>query len=136
MRQRMLAVLLILFSANLPAREFPIEIIESVDSSRVIAFIDEDDIDNSAHWVPFESAPPLAVADALKAIREHLAGDQAYANAGLTAIELKPIPQHEKHWHYLVKINTRTDDKTVFHYFIVLMDGKVIGGLREPQAVK
>lgn len=136
MRQRMPAVLLIRFNANLPAREFPIEIIESVDNSRVIAFLDEDDIDNSAHCVPFESAPPLAVADGLKGIREHLAGDQAYANAGPTAIELKAIPQHEKHWHYLVKINTRTDDKTVFHYFIVLMDGKVIGGLRQPQVVK
>jgi hypothetical protein len=54
----------------------------------------------------------------------------------LTGIELKKIPRHEKHWHYLVKTKSEVDDIVESHYFIVLMDGKVIAAIKEPESIK
>jgi hypothetical protein len=136
MRPAMIAALLLLFSAPLQALEFPIEIIESIDNSRVVAFVNESDIDQDINWVPFSGEPPLTLAGALKAIQQQIATDPGLSAAVLTEIGLRQIPRHKQHWHYLVKMQTRADDKLLAHYFIVLMDGKVIRGLREPQAVK
>jgi hypothetical protein len=136
MRPAIIAALLLLFSARLQALEFPIEIIESIDNSRVVAFVNETDIDQDINWSPFTGEPPLTVAGALTAIQRQIATDPGLSGAALTEIGLRQIPHHETHWHYLVKLQTRADDKLLAHYFIVLMDGKVIRGLREPQAVK
>jgi hypothetical protein len=136
MRPAMFAALSLLFSARLPALGFPVEIIESVDNSRVVAFLSEADIEQAINWVPFSGGPPLAIADALKAVRQQIAADPELSGAELTEIGLRQIPHHEQHWHYLVKLQTRSGDRVIAHYFIVLLDGKVIRGLREPQAVK
>ncbi len=136
MLSRTLPLLLILLSGNLSAYEFPVEIIEFFDNTKVVAFVNEGDIDKSRYWVPFEGPPPLAVVDALKAIREHIASDPEMTNASLTGIELKQIPHHEKYWHYLVKMRSHADDRLHSSYFIVFMDGKVIPGIREPETLK
>lgn len=136
MLTRMLPLLFALFSGSLQAYEFPIEIIEFIDNTRVVAFVNEVDIDKALYWVPFEGSPPLAIADALKAIRGHIASDPKLADATLTGIELKQIPRHEKYWHYLVKLRSQADDRVRSSYFIVLMDGKVIPGIREPETLK
>jgi hypothetical protein len=136
MLARILPLLLIVFSAKIQAIEFPLEVIEFIDNARVVAFIEEADIDNSSYWEPFEGAPPLSMTDALNAIHEHLAADPDLGNATLAGIELKQIPHHENCWHYLVKIQTRSNAKPRSRYFIVLMSGKVISGLREPETVK
>ena len=135
MRSRLLPLLLML-SGNIQAFEFPIEIIEFIDNARVVASINESDIDKTSYWHPFEGAPPLTMTDALDAIHEYLAADPDLSNATLSGIELKQIPHHEKYWHYLVRMQSRATDKPGFRYFIVLMNGKVIPGLREPQTVK
>lgn len=136
MSSRMLILLLVLFSTSVHALEFPIEIIEYFDQTRVVAFISEKDIDRTLDWSPFEGDPPLTIADTLRAVREYMAGETGLAKAELTEIELKRIPQHERHWHYLVKMKTQADDKPQFHFLIVLMDGKIIPGLREPEGYK
>ncbi len=136
MPSRMLLLSLFIFSANIQAYGFPVEIIEFIDNARIVASIDEGDIDDALYWQPFEGAPPLSIAGALEAIQKHIASDPEAGNASLTGIELKQIPHHKKHWHYLVKMRIEVDGKPKPRYFIVLMNGKVITGLREPQMVK
>jgi hypothetical protein len=135
-RTRWLSLLLVLVSARLPAAEFPVEVIESFDNSRVVAFFNETDIDAAPAWTPSTAPPPLEVGAALQAVRNAGAGDPRLAGAELAKIELRRIPRHEQHWHYVVKLETHGAEHTVAHYFFVLMDGRVIRGLREPQAVK
>lgn len=137
MRMRILPVLVLLgCSTKLPAVQFPVEVIEFMDNARVVASIEAVDIDASAQWQPFSGAPPLSLTAALDAVHKHLAADPTLADATLSGIELKQIPHHENHWHYLVKLQAHNADNPRPHYFIVLMNGKVIAGLREPQAVK
>jgi len=132
---RFLPLLVLLFSAKLFAYEFPIKITEYIDDIKVDAYIKKSDIDQELIWVPFESSPPLSLADALQAIQNYALGADL-ENLTLTGIELKPIPHHEKHWHYLVKVKSEVDDTLLPHFFIVLMDGKVISALREPESIK
>jgi hypothetical protein len=135
MRSR-LPLLLLLLSCNAMALEYPVEIIESVDNSRVVAFINIVDIDASAEWMPFESTPKLSMTDALAAVQSTIAADPALAGITLVDIELRQIPNHPGHWHYLLRMKMPNAEKPATHYFIVLMNGKVVRGLREPQAVK
>jgi len=136
MRARILPLLLIVISGKIQAFEFPIEVIEFIDNAKVVAFLDETDIDKRSYWEPFTGVPPLSMTDALGAIHDHLAADPELGKATLSGIELKQIPHHERYWHYLVKLQTRMDDKPHSRYFIVLMNGKVIPGLMEPETVK
>jgi hypothetical protein len=136
MQSRMLLLLLLLFSANSQAYEFPVEIIEFIDNAKIVASVSEGDIDEKLYWQPFEGPPPLSIAGALDAIQKHIASDPQAGTAELTGIELKRIPHHSRHWHYLVKMSSQVDGKPQPRYFIVLMTGKVIPGLREPETVK
>ena len=136
MLRRILWLILPLLSGNIYAYEFPIEIIEYIDNTKVVVFINEEDIDNSQRWSPFKSPPPLTITAALNLMQKQVASDPALAKASLTGIELKPIPHHDDQWHYLVKINTQIDGKSHSHYFFLLMNGKIIAGLKEPETLK
>lgn len=136
MQARLFYLLLIAFSTRTLAMDFPVEVVEFMDSARVVAALNAADIDDAARWQPFETAPPLSLADALTAVHAYLASDPELADSTLAGIELKEIPHHVNHWHYLVRMKTRTPGAAGSRYFIVLMNGKVIPGLREPQAVK
>jgi hypothetical protein len=136
MLSRMLPLLLVLLSANVLARGFPVEVFEYIDNARVVVFVNEADIDKTLHWIPFEGALPLTLTDALNAIQQHVAANPELTNAVLSGVELKPVPHHEGYWNYLVRMKTFTDGKPVSHYFIVLMDGKIVSGIKEPETVK
>jgi len=133
---RLLFPLFILFSTAIQANDFPIEIIEYLDNTKIVVFIDKSELDTSSKWSPFKESMPLTMVDTLKYIQKYTASNPELLNASLTSIELKQIPHHEKYWHYLVKMKSRTNGHTQRHYFIVLMNGKVIAGLREPQMLK
>jgi hypothetical protein len=133
---RMLVLPFVLFSATVHASEFPIEIIEYIDQSKVAVFINEEDIDRTLPWVPFEGPPPLTIADALALVQTFIAPYPEMADSQLTEIELRRIPHHELHWHYAVRMKAHTRGKPQSWFFIVLMNGKIIPGLREPQAIK
>lgn len=133
---RMLPLVLMLFSCKIQAMEFPLEVIEYIDNSRVVAFINESDIDKTLPWTPFVGAPPLSLSDALGLIQQHTTSRLKLKNATLSEIELRQIPQHKDYWHYLVKMQASVDDKMRAYYFIVLMNGKIISGIREPQSIK
>jgi hypothetical protein len=129
-------LLLLVTSTNLHATQFPIEIFEYVDSARVVAFINESDLDASTRWHPFEGPPPLGIQDVTAALRSFIASDEVLAGATLTEIELKRVPHREKDWHYMVKLKTGGKHGSHYHYLVVLMSGKVIPAIREPESFK
>lgn len=131
-----LPLLLLLFSANVQSYEFPVEIFEYVNDEKVVAFINESDIDASTSWIPSDGAPPVTIANVVNAIRKYIAPDPKLSGATFSEIELKQIPHHEKHWHYLVKMKSRTGGHAHYHYFVVLMSGKIIPALKEPESFK
>lgn len=133
---RLIASLLLLFSGKVLAFDFPIAITEYVDEVRIAAYINKDDLKNSIPWSPFEGPPPLSIHEALKAVQDHMKNDADFASGVLDEIELRKIPHHEKDWHYLVRMKYQSDDKVQPHFFLVLMDGKVISAIREPESIK
>ena len=136
MSPRWLAILLLLPATNSYSFQFPIEIFEYVDNARVTVFINEGDIDNSVNWIPFKGAPPLTIEQVTGSIQKYIAGKAEYRNAKLEEIELRKIPHHEKQWHYMVKMKTTINDEPHNHYFVVLMNGKIISALIEPESIK
>lgn len=136
MLEKLIPALLFLISGQALAVEFPLEISEYFDDIRIIAYVNQSDVDKEARWTPFQSPPPLSVRAALKEVQTHLKTDHVFANAELTSIELKPIPKQKDYWHYLVKIRYTQDGITRPHFFVVLMDGKVISALKQPDSIK
>ena len=112
-----------------------IEIIEQFDNIRTVAFVSIKDIEDSPVWTPGAaetSAPPLTVDEALKAIDEfsHLQESNT-----VREIEIRPVPKYENHWHYLIKVASETS-VSKFDIYVVLMSGKVLPAIIEPQAYK
>ena len=136
MSRKLLPLLLFLLSSKVMAYEFPIEIIEYIDDIKIFAYLDKNDINEKAKWKPFKSPPPLSLHQALQAVHTYMKSHEGYADASLTGIELKQIPHHENYWHYLVKVRVAANEKVKPHFFVVLMDGKVVSALREPEAIK
>jgi hypothetical protein len=136
MSHKILTLILLLFSCNAFAVKFPIEITEYIDEVKVDAFINEADLNSTAKWTPFDAAPALSVGAALEAIKQYLHTDKHFTETSLSGIELKPVPGHDAYWHYLIKMNGIADGKSQAHFFVVLMDGKVIAALAEPESIK
>ena len=125
----------LLLTARALALEVPVEITEYIDDVKVIAYLHESDINEGPQWTPFESPPPLPIADALDAVHRYINSDAGFTHAALTGIELKPIPHHPMHWHYLVKVRFKLDGRPRPHFFVVLMDGKVISAIKRPESI-
>lgn len=136
MLSRVLFLLFTLFSHTVYAYDAPIEIIEYMDNTKIIAFINEADINTTKAWQPADGAPPLTIHGALKAIEKQASAYPELQDCVLSEIKLKPIPHHEKYWHYIVKMTSVHNTKSQAHYVIVLMNGKVFPGLKEPQMLK
>ena len=133
---RLLAGLLFMFSGTIYAYQFPLVIVEYIDNTKVVAYINESDIDKTLSWIPFEAPPPLTIADVVNDIQKTVASHPNLTNATLKKIELKQIPHHKNHWHYLVAIETKVNSHTELNYFAVLMNGKVIQLIKEPESYR
>ena len=130
-------LLLFLISFNVQANRFPVEIIEHIDDMKVVAFINETDIEKSMQWSPFSDLPPpVSINQVVAAVKKKITSDAKLSEATITEIELKSMPHHKKHWHYLVKLRANINGKADNVVFIVLMDGKVIRAMKEPEAIK
>jgi hypothetical protein len=136
MTKNLLPILMLLFSAQVFAVEFPIEISEYIDDVKIDAYINKVDLNKTSQWTPFESSPPLTINQALTAILNEEKSEIDFSNSRVIGIELKPVPHHKSYWHYLVKIKTITEEGSEPHFFIVLMDGKVITAIKEPESIK
>lgn len=130
------AVFLLFFCANAYAAEFPVEIVEYVGNTRVVAFIDEQDIAESRQWQPFEEEPPLAMNDAIDVLQKFIASNKEFTDTELLEIELRKLPRHEQHWHYMFKTRTTINEASHQLFFVVLMNGKIIPAIREPETLR
>ncbi len=126
----------LLFAGNALANEPPIEISEYIDDVTIIAYINESDIGVESQWIPFKSPPPLSISDALQAVDQYIKANSEFARTTLIGIELKKVARHENIWHYLVRVKGSIADKTQAHFYVVLMNGKVISGIRRPDSIK
>jgi hypothetical protein len=136
MSYRATVLLGLVLAGSARAFDFPIQVTEYVDDVRVVAYIDEQDMETETPWHPFEAAPPLSVEQALKAVAGQIASDEALAGARLAEIVLRRIPHHESYWHYMVKLKTDAPTPHHTHYYLVLMSGKVIPALKRPPSIK
>ncbi len=122
-------VLAIMPVAQAQRVEFPLELIEYIDDVKVVSFVPPSALASVPTWDPSRQPVPLSLQQALDRVRSHL-GDEDFR---LTAIELKPIPGHRGHWHYLVRL--RGPDRRP-RYFSVLLDGRLLPATREPEPYK
>ncbi|VAW57585.1 hypothetical protein MNBD_GAMMA07-842 [hydrothermal vent metagenome] len=126
--QSWLTLIIFFLSANAHAfHSKNIEIFEQFDDLKMVAFIDKNDILDNPEWNPDISTPPLTIAEAIKAIKTFNKSSNS-----IKEIELKLLPNETKHWHYLVKTEDNTA-KTKYNIYVVLMNGKVIPAIIEPQ---
>ena len=136
MYKKLMPFVFLFFACNVLANQHPIEIMEYIDDVKIIAYINDSDIDAETRWTPFESPPPLSISDALTAVEHYIKKNSDFTSAALSGIELKKMPRHENIWHYLVRVKGTIADKTQAHFYVVLMNGKVISGIRKPDSIK
>jgi len=123
-------LLLSWFSLTAAAETQTIEIFEQFDQARIVAFIDTADIDAASRWDPLSSPPPLSISGLIDTLRK------ADAELAIVEIELRQIPHHPGYWHYLVKTQPGLEKQDPYRYFVVLMNGKLIPAIREPESYK
>lgn len=121
------------FDTNANAIQSKIEIMERFDDFRVVAFVDRKDVNSSPEWDPNVGVPPLTLAEAIQAVKGFIGGSEPL-NA-VKEIEVRPVPNHSGHWHYLIKISDN-EMKTRYDIYVVLMSGKVVPAIIEPQSYK
>lgn len=130
-RYALLASILLLSNAH--AFQPKVEIVEQFDNLRLVAFISMEDITSSPEWNPNIDAPPLRVDEAIQAVKEFYAGSEGLAP--IKEIEIRPVPRYETHWHYLIKI-ANPAKQTRYDIYVVLMSGRVIPAIIEPEGYK
>ncbi len=124
---------ILLLSSNANAYQPTVEIYEQFDNLKMVAFLDKNEINASPIWNPDLTPIPLTVDEAIQAVKEFT--KDAPVSGAIREVEIRPLPKHEKHWHYLIKI---ADESmiTKFAIYVVLMDGTVIPAMIEPQGYK
>lgn len=130
--------------ATLPApslaagKVWPVEIFDVMDNQKLVLFLRDQDIVSSPSWQPADGAPPLTIAEALKHIQSWIDKDPRLAGARVHELELKPIHEHHQQdrWYYLLQLRTEHDGEVVTSYAAVLMNGKVIAAIVEPDSYK
>ena len=130
---RFLFLTIFLFSAHAYAFQEKLEVVEQFDNLRMVAFIRIKDISNSPAWNPDAELPPLSVGEAVKAVKKF---DKSPKTDGkIQEIEIRQVPGHENRWHYLVKVSNEAM-KSKMSVYVVLMNGKVIPAIIEPEGYK
>ncbi len=133
----LLAISLLIAGFNLNAQaafHSPVEIFDDINGVRVVAFINREDIEKADPWKPFAGKPPLSISQALDKVRRFIHEDAKTVR--VSEIELKTLPEYPHHWHYLVRLSYTSEQQAHHHYFVVLMSGKVIAAIKEPEAIK
>ena len=117
-------------ATNAAATITSIELVEQFGNFKLVAFIEESDIDSSPEWNPAADEPPLSVAEAIRiAVR---LGDDSVQAADVREIDLRPVPNHDTHWHYLIMFADEAK-QSGYSFFVVLMNGKVVPAAIEPR---
>ncbi|MGD8804079.1 MAG: hypothetical protein PVG12_12920 [Gammaproteobacteria bacterium] len=127
---RCLLIATLVLSTNAHALQPKIGIIEQFDDTRMVAFVSLEDVTNSPEWDPDLVAPPLTVGEAVQAVKNFVT-----SSTTVEEIEIRHVPKFEKHWHYLIKVSN-DEVKPKYKIYVVLMDGKVIPAIIEPEGYK
>ncbi len=130
---RSLLIVMLGFSINAYAFQPRIQILEQFDDLTMVAYISVKDINSNPEWNPDMGPPPLTVSQAIQAVKNYVKISKK--SRIIKEIEIRPVPNHAKHWHYLIKI-TNDEMKTKYNIYVVLMNGKVIPAIIEPQGYK
>lgn len=137
MNYKWLLLFLTIISGSAQSYQPLIEIIEQFDDVKLVAFINESDLENYPLWHPVKEAPPLSVSKAIQAVHDfHKKNNENISAETVKEIELREITRHENYWHYLIKIKINNDKKSKFQVYVVLMNGKVIPALTETESYK
>ncbi len=129
-----LVIALLLTGVTAQAYQLPVEVFEYMDDVKVVAFIDKKDM--AAVQARDPSAPLLTIKGALAVVKKHITRHQPeIGEAKLEEITFRKLPGFPGRWHYLVKLKN-ADPRMPYHYFVVLMNGKVIPAVKEIAAVK
>jgi hypothetical protein len=120
------------------AKPFPTEIIERFGDARIIVYTQQSAIDEAPAWKPTEGAPPLTIEALIKTVENWRTAHPELTRATIRKIELKPIAHNEnrKRWYYLVQLKVEEQDRSTMHYLAVLMNGKILPAIREPEPYK
>ena len=70
MKLRYLFLLLAFTSVNAQSYQPSIEIYERFDDVKLVAFVNESDIENYPLWHSLSEVPPLSIADAIQAVKD------------------------------------------------------------------
>ena len=134
----MLILTMILISTKALAEQFPLEIIERFADARIIIYTQQSAIDEAPTWNPSGGAPPLTIEALVKTIQKWGSTDPNLAKATIRKIELKPIRHNENRnrWYYLVQLQNEEPGHPNVNYLAVLMNGKILPAIREPESYK
>jgi hypothetical protein len=127
---RSLLILIIAISSNANAFQPKIEIIEQFDELKMIAFINQEDMHSNPEWNANLDTIPLTVNSAIQAVKTF-----SKTIEPINEIEIRTVPNHKNKWHYLIK-TTNEKMKSKYAIYVVLMNGKVIPAIIEPQGYK
>lgn len=138
MNYKMLLLLFLgVISVNVQSYESKIEIFEYFDDIKLVAFLDKSDLQNYPSWKPDTEVLPLSISQALEAIKDlHKTVGKPALDGVVKEIELRVISGYPDYWHYLVKVRLNGNKKTKYQIYVVLMNGKVIPAMIEPESYK
>jgi len=132
------AVPMLLFGHSAGATQFPLEIIEHFDDTKIVIYVQQADVDQAPTWEPGRGAPPLSIEQLVKSVTAHNSGTPGSAEFQIRKIELKPVLRNPKRnsWYYLLRLKAIRDGRPEIEYLAVLMSGKVLPAIREPDPYK
>lgn len=130
---RWLSIFVFVFSANAHSYQPRVEIIEQFDNIKMVAFINEDDVNNNPEWMPGDNAPPLTIAEAIEAVNSF--NNKTKTTKPVVEVEVRQMPKRKNNWHYLIKVSNSAI-RSKYDIYVVLMSGKVIPAIIEPQSYK
>lgn len=126
-----LFIFIFAFSANAHSYQPKVEIIEQFDNLKMVAFINMEDVNDNPKWMPGNNAPPLTVAEAIEVVNSF--NNKLKTTKPIVEIEIRQMSKHKGNWHYLIKV-TNNAMKSKYDIYVVLMSGKVIPAIIEPQS--
>ncbi len=131
-------LILLVVTGAVNAAPWPLEIIDRLDDARIVIYVNESDIEQSPVWNPADGAPPFGLKDLMKRVAAWEKKNRGPDTDGIEKIELKPIAHHEKQgrWYYLVQLGDKLNGKPTHRYLAVLMSGKTVAAIREPESYK
>jgi len=137
MKSRWLLIFTLFIFGNTYAFQPSIEIIEQFDDVKLVAFLNNTDIENYPLWNPLTETPPLTVREAIQAVQnQYKKNNEKLIPEAVKEIEIRELAHHKSYWHYLIKIDTDGAKKPKYQIYVVLMNGKVIPALTETESYK